>query len=108
MRRRPWAPKSPRSTTQAATIAGACVRLQGTSTRWSTHATARGFDVRGFTLATGDRSELRDAWDDPAIGGFLRDAQTGACDVFGLVLGPNYNALHADHFHIQTTGNGCL
>ena len=88
-----------------------CRRMRtssGSSTRWSTHATGRGFNVRGFTLATGDQIELREAWDNPAIGGFLRAAQTGACDVFGLVLGPNYNALHADHFHIQTTGNGCL
>ena len=29
---------------------------------------------------------------------FLRDAHAGACRFFDGVLGPGYNALHADHF----------
>jgi len=87
-----------------------CRRIRtssGNSTRWSTHATAQGFDISGFTLSDGRKITLTAGWTDPEVGSFLRAVQKVACDVFGLVLGPDYNLLHADHFHIQTTGNGC-
>ena len=29
------------------------------------------------------------------------DLATSACEVFGEVLGPDYNALHANHFHLD-------
>ncbi len=32
---------------------------------------------------------------------FLRDLHTGACRYFDVVLGPNYNRAHADHFHFD-------
>lgn len=74
----------------------------------STHATARAVDVSGFVLEDGTLVDLRQHWNE---GGprsvFLREAQQSACDMFGLVLGPEYNALHADHFHIQLDGLGC-
>ncbi|MEL6608759.1 MAG: extensin family protein [Pseudomonadota bacterium] len=88
-----------------------CRRIRtsrGVSDRWSTHATARAVDVSGFVLTDGTLIDLRQHWDDDGDRGvFLRRAQQGACDIFGLVLGPEYNALHADHFHIQLDGQGC-
>lgn len=80
----------------------------GNSTRMSTHATARSVDVSGFVLDDGTTIDLRRDW----TGGgekaqFLRQAQETACDHFGLVLGPEYNSLHADHFHIQLDWDGC-
>lgn len=88
-----------------------CRRIRttaGESTRWSTHARARAVDVSGFVLEDGELIDLRQHWnDDGPKGRFLRRAQETACDVFGLVLGPDYNALHADHFHIQLDWNGC-
>ena len=35
---------------------------------------------------------------------FLRDVRDGACDWFDIVLGPDYNAAHADHFHFDRGG----
>ena len=34
----------------------------------------------------------------------LRDAPRGACRFFDGVLGPDYNAVHRDHFHLETGG----
>ncbi|BCB71988.1 hypothetical protein HME01_26950 [Vreelandella aquamarina] len=38
------------------------------------------------------------------MGELLRAARDGACDTFGNVLGPEYNAAHADHFHLGMRG----
>jgi len=88
-----------------------CRRIRtssGTGTRMSTHATARAVDVSGFVLQDGTLVDLRQHWNDAGPkADFLRIAQRGACDHFGLVLGPEYNALHADHFHIQLDWDGC-
>lgn len=88
-----------------------CRRIRtsaGTGTRMSTHATARAVDVSGFELDDGTVIDLRQHWNGTdARAQFLRAAQRGACDHFGLVLGPEYNALHADHFHIQLDWDGC-
>lgn len=43
----------------------------------------------------------RDWRGDSAEAAFLRDAHRGACRVFGTTLGPDYNAAHADHFHLD-------
>ena len=32
---------------------------------------------------------------------FLRDVRAGACRFFKVVLGPDYNAAHRDHFHLD-------
>ncbi|MEL6682807.1 MAG: extensin family protein [Pseudomonadota bacterium] len=79
----------------------------GPSSRMSTHATADAIDVSGFAFADGRQlSPLRD-WD---TGGeeaaFLRAARDSACDWFRVALSPDYNALHADHFHLQSVGWG--
>lgn len=80
----------------------------GESNRWSTHATARAVDVSGFVLDTGELVDLKSHWDgDDAKAAFLRRAQVSGCESFGLVLGPEYNALHADHFHMQLDWRGC-
>ena len=88
-----------------------CRRIRtpsGESNRWSTHATARAVDVSGFVLDDGEVVDLRVHWDETGPkAAFLRHAQETACEVFGLVLGPEYNALHADHFHIQLDWTGC-
>lgn len=80
----------------------------------SRHATADALDVAGFTLASGRRvSVLRDwtandaAADSPQRQpAFLREAHQGACTFFNGVLGPDYNAAHRDHFHLETGGFG--
>ena len=80
----------------------------GIARRMSTHATGDALDVTGVTLANGRRISLIDGWDgpDPAIRAFLRDMRDSACTWFRTTLGPDYNSLHADHFHLQHTGWG--
>ena len=70
--------------------------------RRSQHATANAIDVAGFVLQ--DRREVRLARDwsgAPAEAAFLRAVRDGACRWFNGVLGPEYNAAHQDHFHLD-------
>jgi hypothetical protein len=73
-----------------------------TSGRRSQHATANAIDISAFLLADGREVRLAGGW---AGGGgpaaFLRDARDGACRWFGAVLGPDHDAAHADHFHLD-------
>lgn len=79
----------------------------GPSTRMSTHATADAIDISGFRLANGTRVQLIEDWDAPGPKAvFLRNVRDGACDWFNLTLSPDYNRLHADHFHLQSRGWG--
>ena len=53
-------------------------------------------------LADGTRVSVLGDWNgDPARAAFLRDARASACELFGTVLSPDYNAAHADHFHLD-------
>ena len=82
------------------------MRLSGGQTGgMSTHATADALDVTGFVLDDGRRLRLIEDWDGPAAA-FFRAARDGACDWFRTVLSPDYNTLHADHFHLQSRGWG--
>ncbi len=73
----------------------------GSSGRMSKHATARAVDISGFVLNDGIRISLKSDWENASNGEFLKQAHEGACNWFGVVLGPEYNALHADHFHMD-------
>lgn len=80
---------------------------RGPTGRMSTHATADAVDIRGFVMKDGQRIVLQEHWQDSGNRGrFLRAVRDGACDWFRLTLGPDYNLLHADHFHLQHTGWG--
>jgi hypothetical protein len=76
------------------------------STRLSAHARAEAIDVSGFVLEDGRRIDLKRDWHggSPAVREFLRVVHKSACKRFGTVLGPEYNAAHADHFHLEGTG----
>jgi len=72
--------------------------------RRSEHATANALDVAGFTLADGTTVNVARDWRPGAAdarGRFLRDVHDGACAVWNVVLGPEYNAAHRDHFHLD-------
>ena len=87
-----------------------CRRIRtasGSSDRWSTHATADAIDITGFRLSDGTRMRLIDDWDDGGPkGAFLKAARDSACTWFRVTLSPDYNTLHADHFHLQSKGWG--
>ncbi|MDP9898782.1 extensin-like domain-containing protein [Variovorax ginsengisoli] len=85
----------------------------------SRHATANAVDIAAFTLTSGRRISLVRDWKaaetsprvdsatnppTDAAAGLLHDAHKGACRYFTGVLGPDYNAAHRDHFHLETGG----
>lgn len=79
----------------------------GTSSRLSTHATAEAIDITGFDLSDGTQIRLISDWDGaPQKAAFLRAARESACAWFATTLSPEYNSLHADHFHLQSRGWG--
>lgn len=68
----------------------------------SQHATADALDISGFRLADGRHiSVLKDWPGEGADARFLRLARDGACDAFNVVLSPDYNAAHRNHFHLD-------
>jgi hypothetical protein len=68
----------------------------------SEHATANALDIAGFTSADGRKVTILKNWADEGVEGqFLRAIHARACRYFRVVLGPNYNALHKDHFHMD-------
>lgn len=70
--------------------------------RWSQHARANAVDVAGFKLKSGKEiSVLRDWPQKSDASRFLRVVREGACDHFAMVLGPDYNEAHRDHFHFD-------
>ncbi|WP_321365892.1 extensin family protein [uncultured Celeribacter sp.] len=79
----------------------------GNSSRLSTHATGEAIDITGFDLSDGTRIRLMSDWDgDAQKAAFLRAARESACTWFATTLSPDYNSLHADHFHLQSRGWG--
>jgi len=85
-----------------------CRQIAGSrSGAWSQHATGNALDVAAFVLEDGRRISVRGDWSgggEEAV--FLRRVRDGACGVFGTVLSPDYNAAHADHFHLDQESRG--
>jgi len=79
-----------------------CRNVAG-SNRRSGHATANAIDVSAFVLADGRRVSVLDDWDGgtSAERKFLRTVHQSACKRFGTTLGPQYNAAHRNHFHLE-------
>lgn len=78
-----------------------CRDIAGRPGRRSQHATANAIDVAGFDLADGRSVTLISHWGRGEQGRFLREARDGACGLFAGVLSPDWNAAHADHFHLD-------
>jgi hypothetical protein len=74
----------------------------GRSGKLSQHAYANAVDVSAFVLRDGRRISLLNNWNgEPQERAFLRRIHQSACKRFGTVLGPEYNAQHANHFHFD-------
>lgn len=68
----------------------------------SRHASADALDIAGFRLADGRSiSVLKDWPKDNQDARFLRQVRDGACEAFSVVLSPDYNAAHRNHFHVD-------
>jgi len=90
----------------------------------SEHGFANALDILGFTLADGNRVTIAEDWpaqnyleetvDAAAVkpetptpsAQFLRTIRDAACERFTTVLGPEANAFHADHFHLDLGCHG--
>lgn len=79
-----------------------CRNVAGTSRR-SGHATGAAIDVSGFVLEDGRRITVKNGWFNGSEREreFLRVIQRSACKRFATVLGPDYNAAHHDHLHVE-------
>jgi hypothetical protein len=68
----------------------------------SRHASADALDIAGFRLADGRSiSVLKDWPKQNQHAQFLRQVRDGACEAFSVVLSPDYNAAHRNHFHVD-------
>lgn len=83
-----------------------CRNIAG-SGRLSEHGKANAMDVSGFRLADGTRITVEEGWNgDRRERQFLRDLHRGACERFEIVLGPDANADHHNHFHFDMGDRG--
>ncbi|WP_295494835.1 extensin family protein [Sphingorhabdus sp. EL138] len=80
-----------------------CRAIAGSrSGRLSEHAFANAVDVSAFVLRDGRRVSVLNGWRGSSEErAFLRRLHQSACKRFGTVLGPDYNAAHANHFHFD-------
>lgn len=89
----------------------ACRPINGQAgRRLSEHAHANAVDVAAFVLADGTRFTVKDGWNgaDDRVRAYLRAVHAAGCRRFAVVMGPEANALHRDHFHFDlATGRYC-
>ncbi|MFH6601058.1 extensin family protein [Ectopseudomonas khazarica] len=79
----------------------ACRSIAG-SQRPSQHSYANALDLVGFRLRDGRRISVLHDWSEEGDNArFLRLVQDAACERFNITLGPDYNAAHHDHFHLD-------
>lgn len=84
-----------------------CRNIAGTNKR-SEHAYANAVDISGFLLQDGRLISVKSDWGkNTPEAKFLKKIHSGACALFSVTLGPDYNAAHADHLHLDM-GSGFL
>ncbi len=72
--------------------------------RLSEHATGNALDISEFVTSTGEVVTPLDHWNaGDKRAAFLRAVHAGACRFFGTTLGPEANAAHKNHFHLDMT-----
>jgi len=75
--------------------------------RLSEHGHANALDISEFLLADGRSIAVKSGWHgDVRERGFLRAVHRGACGEFTTVLGPDADANHRDHFHMDLARHG--
>jgi hypothetical protein len=69
----------------------------------SEHGRANAVDVAAFVLADGRRITVLNGWngEDEDVRRFLRAAHAAGCRRFQIVLGPDADAYHRNHFHFD-------
>ena len=86
----------------------ACRNIYGRSDApLSRHAQAAAIDLTGFALADGRAIRITGGWSrQGTASAFLHRVHNRACEVAGMVLGPDYNREHRSHFHVEASGWG--
>lgn len=70
--------------------------------KMSEHGYGNALDVAAFTLESGRKVAVADGWrGSPADRRFLNAVHNDACGEFQTVLGPNSDANHRDHIHVD-------
>ncbi|NNC71574.1 MAG: extensin family protein [Sphingomonadaceae bacterium] len=83
-----------------------CRQIAGSS-RISEHGKANAIDIRAFVIDGERQVSVLEGWNgDRRERAFLRDLHQGACRTFEIVLGPDANAAHRDHFHFDMGSRG--
>lgn len=86
----------------------ACRRRNNAKTgKISEHGFANAIDLTGYVLTDGTQVQLPAAW---KAGGkdqkLIRQSHKLGCEIFTTVLGPEANALHKDHLHLDMGCHG--
>ena len=68
----------------------------------SEHSLGHAIDISAFQLQDGTQVSVQKGWNSVLHGKTLRSLHAQACGPFGTVLGPDSDAFHADHFHLDT------
>lgn len=73
----------------------------------SEHGKANAIDIARFTFADGRTISVAENWtDEGETGHFLREVHAKACGPFTTVIGPDGDAYHRDHFHLDLQPRG--
>ena len=79
-------------------------RYNNPNKKLSEHALANAFDIAGFTLENGQVVSVLKHWPEEEgqeKSAFLKDVHKSACKTFVVVLGPESNEAHKNHFHFD-------
>lgn len=100
--------KSPLASIETGTSYMCRARNGGDTDFTSEHGFANALDVTGFTLQDGRSIGVEADWDKSVApeGRLLRLAHDAACGSFMTVLGPEANAEHSDHLHLDLGCHG--
>jgi hypothetical protein len=73
----------------------------------SEHGHANAIDIGAFRLESGQWVAVKTGWRGSTVeASFLRAVHDGGCRFFSTVLGPNADAYHQDHFHLDLARHG--
>jgi len=71
----------------------------------SEHGRGNAIDISAINLKNGTSLTVISGWRDKQQGPVLKKIHRGACGTFGTVLGPNSDAHHQDHFHLDVANH---
>jgi hypothetical protein len=69
----------------------------------SEHARGKAIDIGAINLNDGSAITVLTGWNQGRDGRILKRMHRAACGPFGVVLGPDANRFHKDHFHFDTS-----